>query len=119
MARFRKVRRTAKRFGRAYSRAGRSKGNTNVITLALAGAVYGVGRPYIENMIPEQVSSFANGYGDELILGTAGYFMAKGKLGNNSMIKDLGKAVLVIESARIATGLMSGSKTTTSGSAWD
>jgi len=102
------MRRKARSIGKSYKRYGSSKGSTNVITLALAGAVYGVGRPYIENMIPSQVSNFAGGYGDELILGTAGYFMAKGKLGNNSMIKDLGKAVLVIESARIATGLMSG-----------
>lgn len=108
MARFRKMRSKARSFGKAYKRYGRSKGSTNVITLALAGAIYGVGRPYIEKIIPSQVSNFAGGYGDELVLGTAGYFAAKGKLGNNQMIKDLGKAVLVIEASRIATGLMSG-----------
>jgi hypothetical protein len=108
MARFRKMRSRSRSFGKRYSRAGNSKGSTNVITLALAGAVYGVARPYVSKLIPDSVSNFAGGNGDELILGTLGYFMAKGKLGSNSMMKDAGKAILVIESARIASGLMSG-----------
>jgi len=111
MARFRKMRSRARSFGKRYKRAGSSKGSSNVLTLAIAGAVYGVGRPYIANMIPSSVSNFANGNGDELVLGTLGYFMAKGKLGSNSMIKDAGKAILVIESARIASGLMQGTGT--------
>ena len=69
--------------------------------------------------MPAQVSSFAGGFGDELALGTIGFFAAKGKLGKNQMIKDLGKAVLVIESARVATGIKNGIAPSTSSSSTD
>lgn len=108
MARFKKMRRYTRKAAKAYKRYGRSKGSTNVFTIMAAGAVYGVARPMIEKYIPASVSGFAGGYGDELLLGTAGYMAAKGKLSNNAFIKDLGKAVLVIESARVANALTAG-----------
>jgi hypothetical protein len=118
MAKFRRIkaRRAFSGFRSKRSRSG--KGSSDVLGLALAGAIYGVGRPYVEGVMPDAVSSALGGYGDEAVLGTVGYFAAKGKLGSNSMIKNLGKAALIIESARVAssfTSTSSGSSTSSDG----
>lgn len=107
MAKFRKVR-TRRSFSGFRKRRSGSKGGSDVLGLALAGAVYGASRPYIEGVMPTQITSALGGYGEEAVLGTAGYFAAKGKFGNNSMVKNLGKAVLVIEAARVAGSFTAG-----------
>lgn len=122
MARFRKrVKRVFAGFKKR--RSSRSNGGGSDATgLILAGALYGAGRPYIERVMPSQISNALGGYGDEAVLGVAGYFAAKGKLGNNKLIKNIGKAALVIESARVAgsfTAGMTNQSTTSSGDGWN
>jgi len=106
MAKKRFFKRRTARIGtrKAYRRSGKS--SENVLNLALGAAIYGFGRPYLEKAIAPITDKIPlGGYADEVVLGTVGYFAAKGKLGSNSMIKNIGKAMLVIEAARIGANV--------------
>lgn len=101
----RKARRAFGGFKRRSSRSRSSGGSSNLITIGLMAVAYGALRPKIEAMIPASVSGMVGGYGDELLLGGAGYLASKGKLGNNSFIKNAGTAIFIVEATRVGSGL--------------
>jgi len=108
---FRKARRSStggfRRFAR---RASKSGSNANLMTTALAAAAYGAARPKVEEMIQPFTSKIpvVGNYADELVLGGIGYFAAKGKFGNNKIVKAAGTAMLILEAARVGNGLSQG-----------
>jgi len=103
----RKTRRfNAKVFGKRARFSRKGKSGENIMMLALASAAYGFGRPYLEKLIAPVTEKLPlGGYADEIVLGTAGYFMAKGKISSNPMVKNVGKAMLVIEAARLGANV--------------
>jgi len=105
MARFKKARKARRGFFAKKTRSKSSNSGTNILAVAGMAAAYGFGRPYIEKAIQPLSSKLPfGGYEDEILLGVAGYFAAKGKFGNNKMIKNAGMAVLIIEAARVGSG---------------
>jgi len=98
MAKFRRARRF---FGRAARRAAHyaRHGSSKPEGMILPAAAYGVGRQTIAGLISPLSSKIPGGYGDELILGTGGYLLAKKGRG---MVKQFGLAVLTIEIASAA-----------------
>lgn len=81
-------------------RSTRKKDNLGA-TILLSG-LYGAAREKLDSLaapITEKIPLGA--YSSEAVLGVAGYFAAKGKFGNNKMIKEFGKSALVVESARV------------------
>lgn len=110
MARFRRKGRFTRRMSSGFRRMTRrrSSGSSgeNLLLTAAAAGVYGATRPMIESWISPITSQIPlGGYADEVALGTLGYFMAKGKLGNNKIVKSAGKAMLIIEAARVGSGV--------------
>jgi len=108
---------------RGFSKRSRSSGSSSEnLMLVGAGAVaYGALRSKVEQMIAPLTSKIPIGgaYVDEIVLGTAGYFMAKGKmpvLGNNKYAKAIGKAVFIVECTRVGSGLGSQYMTNNGGS---
>jgi len=109
-------RKAARRFGkkgsfRGFSRrsSSRSSGSSNseLMTIGIAAAAYGVGRPYLENLVQPVTSKIPifGDYVDEVALGALGYFAAKGKFGSNKWIKAAGKAMFIVEATRVGSGL--------------
>ena len=71
-------------------------------SVILPAGVYGGLRERLSKLLAPFTSKIPLGtIADEAALGTIGYLAAKGKLGNNKMIKQVGLAALTIESARI------------------
>jgi len=93
-------------FTRRSSKRSGSSGE-NLMVAGVAAAAYGAMRPKIESWVQPVTSKLPIGgeYVDELALGTLGYFAAKGKLGSNKYIKAAGKAMFMIEAARIGAGV--------------
>lgn len=109
--RFGGFKRKASRAFKSYRRnVSRSGSNANLMTTAVAAAVYGAVRPKVEQVLNPYTSKLpvVGNYGDEIVLGGLGYMMAKGKLGKNKLIKSAGNAMLVIEAARVGSGLSQG-----------
>ncbi len=94
----------------AFTKRSRSKGNNADLTGLMVGAIaYGAGREYISNAILPLTNKIPlGGYADEAILGIMGYVFARGKLLNSKFTKNLGRAMLTIESARVGSGMTSG-----------
>lgn len=92
---------------------GRRRGGMDpLLGTALAAAVYGGTRERISNYISpftSKVPALGN-YSDEVVLGVAGYLLAKGKVPylKGDMARNAGKAVLIIESARVGSGIANG-----------
>jgi hypothetical protein len=115
-------RRTASRRGKSFfSRrrgGGSSKGGD--IAIILGAAVYGAGRDWASNKltpITTPLVGVAGQYADEIVMGGLGYLLMKGKiplLNKWSITRDIGKAALIIESARIGASLGGGLLSTTS-----
>lgn len=110
--RFRFAKRAKKAF-KSYRRSvGKSGSTANLMTTALCAGVYGAARPYIEQTINPYTSKIpvVGNYADELVLGTAGYFLAKGKMPflKGKVARSAGLAILTIESARVGSGLAQG-----------
>lgn len=110
MAKFRKkVKRVFARYKKSVRRPGSS---ANLLTTALAAGVYGAGRQKIEEYIAPYTSKMpiAGNYTDEVVLGTLGYFMAKGKIPffKGKLARSAGTAIVTIEAARIGSGIVSG-----------
>jgi len=104
-------------FMKARSRRSSGSGTGALLGVAAAAAVYGFGRPYLEKAISPVTSKIPlGGFADEAVLGAVGYFAAKGKFGNNKIVKNIGMAMLVIESARVGSAvgstMISGSSST-------
>lgn len=117
--------RRAKKAFKSYRRSvGKSGSSANLMTVALCAGVYGAARPKIEEVINPYTSKIpvVGNYADELVLGTAGYFLAKGKMPflKGKVAKSAGLAILTIESARVGSGLAQGMMpSSTSGSNFD
>jgi hypothetical protein len=92
---------------RKRSRRG-SSGNTLMLQ-AGAAAVYGAFRPRVEQFIQPVTSRIpvAGNYVDEVTLGAIGYALAKGKVPylKGKTARAAGKAMLIIEAARVGSGL--------------
>lgn len=90
----------------------RSKGGDTLLLQAGASAIYGAFRPKVEQFINPVTSKipFAGNYVDEVALGVAGYLLAKGKVPmlKNKTARATGRAMLIIESARIGSGISQG-----------
>ena len=76
--------------------------------IIIGTAVYSVARPYIEKVIPAEVSNMMGGYGDEIALGGLGYFTAKGSFTKNKLIRSIGYGAIAIETSRATSGLTAG-----------
>jgi hypothetical protein len=95
---------------RGFARRARSSGSSeNLMLVGGAAALYGASRPYIEQAIAPFTSKIpiVGQYADEAVLGAAGFFAAKGKFGSNKYLKAAGKAVFIIECARVGSGVAS------------
>jgi len=106
-------RRKAKSAARSFKRSVRKQGSTaNLMTTMLAAGAYGATRPFIEEKIAPFTSKIpmVGNYADEVALGTVGYLLAKGKMPffKGKLAKSAGTAILVIESARVGSGLAQG-----------
>lgn len=108
--------RTTKRRGSTMARRkkhyGRKKGSDSLMTTMLAAGVYGAVRPKVEQWVNPITSRIpiAGNYADEVVLGAAGYIMAKGKMPffKGSLARNAGKAILILEAARVGSGLSQG-----------
>lgn len=110
MARFKKARRSFRRFSKASRRTGSSK--LSVMEVAAAGALYGAARPYAANMMPT-FFSFGPVDSDNVILGAAGAYAAlKGK----GLIKALGVIALGTEAGIVTGKFVSGQTVSSTGS---
>ena len=83
-----------------------------MLTTMLASAIYGAVRPKVEVMIAPYTSKipFVGAYTDEVALGALGFALAKGKVPflKGSLAKSAGKAILIIEAARVGSGVSQG-----------
>lgn len=116
-ARYFGKRTSARRSARFSVRRGRkSSGGGFGGDMALIGgaALYGAGREVLSDWlspITTKVAGVAGDYADEAVLGAIGYFMAKGKIpGVNRLplTREVGRAMLTVEAARIGSSLASG-----------
>ena len=113
MARFKKFRAKASRAFKRYGKNVRRPGTSaNLMTLAISAAAYGAVRPKVEELINPYTSKIplVGNYADEIVLGTVGYLLAKGKMPvfKGKVAKQAGMAILVLESARVGGGLAQG-----------
>lgn len=102
--RFKRVR--ARNSSSFRARRGRSSSSLNPMSLIVGGALYGAVRQYASNALQPVTSMIPLGnIADEVVLGTAGYLLATKTSG---MLKDVGRAALTIEAARIGEAIISG-----------
>jgi hypothetical protein len=119
---------SSRRFGgfrKVSRRSGRSSFGGGDLAVVGGAAVYGAAREWLSEKlqpITQPVAGVAGGYADEVVLGIAGYLMSKGKiplLNKVPMSRDIGRAALIIEAARIGSGVAGGvlskQSTTTTG----
>jgi len=89
-----------------------SKGGDTLLLQAGTAAVYGAMRPKLEQWIQPLTSKipFAGNYVDEVALGGLGYLIAKGKVPmlKGKTARAAGKAMLIIEAARVGSGISQG-----------
>lgn len=107
----RKASRKRRYFGGFKRSVRRSGSSENLMLTMAAAAAYGALRPKVEQWVAPVSAKIpiAGSYTDEVLLGTAGYFLAKGKfpLVKGRMARSVGKAVLIIEAARVGSGVSS------------
>jgi len=97
-----------------FKRRGHSKKSVPLGAVVLGGAVYGVGRQYVSNLISPLTSKIPLGnLADNLAMGLVSYYAAKKGTG---MVKEIGRAGLYIEAALAGQDLMSGGLSNISGS---
>jgi len=118
MARRRKktVRRIRTAPKRAFKRVRRRKSSNstgNLSMIALGGATYGGVRQLVSNKLAEwtqgKTNNFIGEYSDEVTMGLLSYALAKGKipiLNKVKAMREVGKAGLYIESARIGANVI-------------
>ena len=116
-ARYFGKRTSARRVARfSVHRSRRSFGSGIGSDVALVGgaALYGAGREWLSQKlepITTKVAGVAGSYADEAVLGALGYFMAKGKIPGINRIplsREVGRAMLTVEAARVGSGLAAG-----------
>jgi hypothetical protein len=107
---FRRKARTVRRSGFARKAKARRSGKASVspMKVILAGGLYGAGRSYLVNLAAPITGMLgvAGGFADELVLGAAGYYLAKKGKG---MLKNVGLAMLYTESFSAGSQLIGGS----------
>lgn len=75
------------------------------MSTVLPAVAYGAGRGYLVNLASPLTSRLPLGnFADELVLGTAGYFMAKKGRG---LVRNAGLAMLTVESASLGSQIVS------------
>lgn len=93
-------------------RSGGSRGGDSLLMQAGAAAAYGALRPKVEQWIQPVTSKIpiAGNYVDEVALGLFGYALAKGKIPmlKGKTARATGKAMLIIEAARVGSGIAQG-----------
>lgn len=85
------------------------KGDGGLFPILATSALYGAFRPQIAGIVSPVSGMIPSGYGDEIVLGTIGYFVAK-KV-SNPWIKTLGKSMLIVEAASIGAQFAAGTGT--------
>lgn len=119
---------TPKMARRKKSRSGRFRGrkggkDSSLMMTMIAAGVYGAMRPKVEAFVSPYTAKMpiAGQYTDEVVLGTAGYLLAKGKMPflKGSVARSAGKAILILESARVGSGISQGISPSSSGSNFD
>ena len=111
-----KVSKTSKKTGgrkmAKKKRSGGSKGGDTLLLQAGTAMAYGALRPKIEQWIQPVTSKIPVGgnYVDEIALGLAGWAIAKGKVPmlKGKTARSAGRAMLIIESARVGSGISQG-----------
>ena len=100
--------------GRGRGRRGHSSAGIKATDILLGGALYGLARPYVANMLPTMFS-FGPVDSDNVIIGGAGYLLSKN---SNKIIKSMGLVAMGGEAGIITSQLASGMKTTSSSFNW-
>jgi len=110
-------RRSSRRSFKAFKRrsSGRRSSGIGGDVAVIGGALaYGAGREWLSQKlspVTAQVAGVAGQYADEAVLGFAGYLMAKGKIpliNKVPMSREIGRAMLVVEAARVGSGVAGG-----------
>lgn len=104
MARFRKARRFARRFGRKVRRGFSGRTSLSPGDIILASAVYGVARPMVSGMIPP-LFQFGPVSSDNAIIGAAGFLGMKQK---NKFMRALGTVALAGEVSAVTATATAG-----------
>lgn len=98
---------------RKSKRRAASAGNV-LIGQAFAAGLYGASRGYLNTLLAPIMSKIPGGkYADNIVLGTVSYFLAKH--GKMPMLKRIGKAGLIVESAMLGADVVSGMNNTNGG----
>lgn len=98
-----KARRSSSRYSHKTSRHGSS--GVSFTDLLIGGAIYGVARPYVANMLPD-LFNFGPVDSDNAIIGAAGYYgmkHTKGVMKATSMMAVAGEAAIV--ASRLSQGV--------------
>lgn len=108
-----KTRRSSTMAKRKTKRRAASAGNI-LIGQAFAAGIYGASRSYLNTLLAPIMSKIPGGkYADNIVLGTVSYFLAKH--GKMPMLKRIGKAGLIVESAMLGADIASGVSNTNGG----
>jgi len=103
---FRGFRRKAKSFNRRAGRSYAKASNASLMTAIGGAMIYGALREKASNALAPLTNKIPLGnIADEVVLGVASYFLAKKGSG---LVREIGKAGLVIESARIGEAIVNG-----------
>lgn len=90
----------------------RSSGLGSLAGTVIGAMAYGAGRQYVSDKLQPLTAKIPAGqYADEVAMGGLSYLMMKGKIPLINKLKitrDIGKAGLAIEAARLGAGLSSG-----------
>lgn len=106
MARFRRKRsRRASRSPKFRRSRGGSKGITPMDAM-LAGAIYGVARPFAANVIPDILPNIGPVSSDNMVIGAASWWASKQ---SNKLIKAIGTVGLAAETSMVVNKAMAGS----------
>ncbi len=109
MARFKKARKFARRAASVARRGGRraykAMSGDGLTGIAVGGAAYGALRGPVSDKIGAYVPKFAGEWTDEITMGVLSYVAMKKGTG---IVRNIGKAGLTIESARIGAALTAG-----------
>lgn len=104
--RFKRARRYFGGFKKSYRRKSGSSGGVSLMNHVALPMAYGATRQYVVQLAQPVTSMVPFGnYADELVLGVGGYLLAKKSTGT---LREVGKAVLMIESASLGSQLMAG-----------
>lgn len=103
MARFRRRARRSAPARRSFARARARSGNINPATIVLPAMIYGGIRAKVSSLVNQYIPGVLGQYTDEVVLGVAGYYLAKK---NTGMLRNIGLAALTIESASVGNQLI-------------